>query len=513
MTMIARHLRMNASSKSNFGHLATYLMESQGSSQRVLSVDITNCDGNDVDLAVIEIMATQAQNIRARGDKTYHLVVSFRDKPSPETIKEVENRLCADLGFDGHQRISVLHGDTDNVHLHIAINKINPENLTMHEPFHDHTKLAKACISLEQELRIAQDNHEFRTTARPSAAQNMEAAGDRESLIGWIQRTCCKELLSAESWAEIHDILAKNNLSIKPRGNGFVISSGAITVKASSVDRRLSKAALEKRLGAFIISRSHAEHLDTYRVRPMPHNSHKESRERLWNTYLSMTSEQEKMRQLELQKLRKARDEELRAINFQFRNAIIKHFVSGALFKRVLYAMERAERKRKMKKIKAAYAEKRKALYRATKKITWRDWLNEEAKRGNNEALAVIRARGAVRASANTITPDSQKAFAQPDKITHRGTRIFTDGLREQSGSFHLPGNAGDSVLLAALQRSKDSGISLAGDQNFIARILTLAKEHGLHPRFMQQAIADKWRKLTMPTPQPQQHIYYRRGR
>ena len=80
--------------------------------------------------------------------------------------------------------MSVLHGDTEHLHLHIAINKIHPEKLTIHEPFYDHRELARVCTELERQYGLVVDNHTFRTQARPNAAINMEKAGDIESLTG-----------------------------------------------------------------------------------------------------------------------------------------------------------------------------------------------------------------------------------------------------------------------------------------------------------------------------------------
>jgi Relaxase/Mobilisation nuclease domain len=43
-----------------------------------------------------------------------------------------EERFCKALGFAEHQRISVVHHDTDNVHIYVAINKIHPTTFTIH---------------------------------------------------------------------------------------------------------------------------------------------------------------------------------------------------------------------------------------------------------------------------------------------------------------------------------------------------------------------------------------------
>ena len=84
-------------------------------------------------------------------------------------------------------------------------------------------------------------------------AGDMEAHAGIESLITWIQQNALAQVKQANSWEALHMVLYENGLSIKPRGNGLAISTidGAIGVKASSVDRELSKGKLEQRLGSF----------------------------------------------------------------------------------------------------------------------------------------------------------------------------------------------------------------------------------------------------------------------
>jgi hypothetical protein len=120
--------------------------------------------------AITEVLATQHANTRAKGDKTYHLIVSFRagEQPSADTLRAIEERICAGLGYGEHQRVSAVHNDTDNLHIHIAINKIHPTRNTMHEPYYSHRALAELCTALERDYGLERDNHEPRQRgARP----------------------------------------------------------------------------------------------------------------------------------------------------------------------------------------------------------------------------------------------------------------------------------------------------------------------------------------------------------
>ena len=208
--MIARRISMNSSSKSNIRRLVAYLTDTQGIAERVQEVRITGCESESTEWAALEMQAVQKMNHRAKGDRTYHLMLSFHeDFLNKDVLKKIEDIFCEKLGYGEHQRVSVVHGDTDNLHLHIAINKIHPQALTLHEPFYDHKILAQVCGQVEKTFQLKTDNHVFRAKSRETSAVNMERAGDLESLTGWIQRNCMKQMEEIDSWKALHDILSK----------------------------------------------------------------------------------------------------------------------------------------------------------------------------------------------------------------------------------------------------------------------------------------------------------------
>ena len=60
-----------------------------------------------------------------------HFMLSWREgeKPTPEQIEELITIWLAEMGLNGCQAIYGLHEDTDNCHLHIAVNRMHPERL------------------------------------------------------------------------------------------------------------------------------------------------------------------------------------------------------------------------------------------------------------------------------------------------------------------------------------------------------------------------------------------------
>ena len=223
--MIAKHVPMRTLGKSNFGELASYITDAQSKDHRLGQIRVTNCEAATLPAAIEEVLATQHMNTRAKGDKTYHLLIGFPpgESPAAEVLSEIENRVCAALGYGEHQRISAVHNDTDHLHIHIAINKIHPKRGTMHEPFQSYRTLGDICTTLEEELGLQRVNHISRRTLSEGRAADMEQHSGIESLVGWIKRECLEEIRGAMSWAGLHQVMRDNGLELRERGHCLVV--------------------------------------------------------------------------------------------------------------------------------------------------------------------------------------------------------------------------------------------------------------------------------------------------
>jgi len=160
--MIAKIIPIKSARKSSFSALIKYLTDHQDKSERISQVMVTNCYSDDQTAALIEIQNTQDMNKRARSDKTCHMVLSFPEgeRLPHADLNKIEARFCEVLGFADHQRISVVHDDTNNLHIHIAINKIHLRKHTIHNPFFDYKKVASLCEQIEQEYGLTIVNHQ-----------------------------------------------------------------------------------------------------------------------------------------------------------------------------------------------------------------------------------------------------------------------------------------------------------------------------------------------------------------
>jgi hypothetical protein len=253
--VISKKIPMRNSRKSSFRGLVRYALDDQQKIERVGEVFIANCQSQQLDWALAEIEAVQEQNQRAVSDKTYHLIVSFQqgEEPAEEVLKAIETEMASALGFGEHQRITVVHRDTDNVHMHMAINKVHPTKLTLHEPFRDHRTLDKACDALEDRFGLTKDNHKYKKTVGQGKAADMESHSGIQSLMTYAQQRVPEAMKQAQSWSEFHGALAASGLELKERGAGFIFKSmnADLAIKASSVGRGYSKKSLIDKFGVF----------------------------------------------------------------------------------------------------------------------------------------------------------------------------------------------------------------------------------------------------------------------
>ena len=251
--MIIKKINKRAGITDNFGSLVDYLTDTQNKSNRVSEIRITNCNTNNLDFAKLDVLATQQMNKRSKKDKTYHLLISFDEKDRPlskQELQAIEDKVCKDLGFEKHQRISVFHNDTNNPHLHIAINKVDPKKYTVKDPYRDHLTMAKTASEIETKYNLTSTNHSKKYTVSEVQANDFEKQQGIESFKTYMQRLV-PEIKNKNSWSDLHSFLATNGIQIKKRANGLVFISNNTRIKASTINRDFCLSKLEKRLGKF----------------------------------------------------------------------------------------------------------------------------------------------------------------------------------------------------------------------------------------------------------------------
>ncbi len=201
-----------------------------------------------------------------------HWIFSWKEneQPTPDQVDELVDIFLERMELAGHQTIYGLHYNTENYHVHIAVNRMNPETGRVVQPHKGFDIEAGHRIVAEIEYKQGwsrEENGRYtlddtgriirapRTEQGPkpkAPALDFEARTGDKSAQRIAQERGHGIIQSAKTWGELHEGLRKAGLRFEKKGSGAIIFVGEIAVKASSVDRAFSMGKLCKRLGDFV---------------------------------------------------------------------------------------------------------------------------------------------------------------------------------------------------------------------------------------------------------------------
>lgn len=418
--IVKKVAKMSKAGGGSFGGLADYLMDVKHDNEKVREFQFSNCNaGDDYDLNIKEITATQRINTTAKNDKTLHLIVSFQEdeNPTPETIKAIEMELVKSIGFENHQRLSVIHDNTNNLHIHIAINRVDPQTGgCTKEMLRDVHILQNKAIELEEKYHLKRDNHTAKDK-EPVKIKDKEIHSGVQSFLSWIKEdvaTEIKEVLKDEtkSLEDLQKTLNKYNLELRERGAGIVISDKdrALYVKASDVDRGLSKGNLTKRFGEFKPSRIEEPAITKFGAKTSS----------LWEEYQNQTKTQRDTKKELLDSLSNKSTKAFQdlKVGYAERKEKIKNDPTiNKLIKREAHKILNAQREKQFKQLKEQFAAERSTIFKNNEFKTYAAFLAERAANGDNEAIKVLRKKGLDTPAAGDVIELDKKEDDKRHKI------------------------------------------------------------------------------------------------
>ena len=221
----------------------------------------------------LEMIALAEEAVRSR-DPVNHYVLSWRDgeSPSEQQVEEAVDIFLGELGLQGgHQVVYGLHADTDNVHLHLVINRVHPDTckcVEINKGF-DIECVHRAVAKIEHVqgwqreqggryqvlesggLELAQPRDPDAPRKPSTRARDAERRTGEKSAERIAIEEAGPVIRRAQSWGELHRDLGAIGVRFERKGSGAVLWIGEVPVKASAADRNASLAKLQRRLGPY----------------------------------------------------------------------------------------------------------------------------------------------------------------------------------------------------------------------------------------------------------------------
>ncbi|MEQ4347006.1 TraI/MobA(P) family conjugative relaxase [Campylobacter jejuni] len=498
--MIIKKIPSKKQNKSSFKNLSNYILDKDNNNAKVLvdymldknnemdkveGYHFTNCSFDNDEYNINEIINTQKLNTTTKQDKTLHLVVSFQEdeKPTLEILQTIEEEIAKSLGMSDHQRLSVIHSNTNNLHIHIAINKVNPHTLKVINPYNDVRILQETAMKLEKKYNLKLDNH-ISQKDKQSNKYNIHTMNC--NFETWVKEKLSKQvdlMLKDEktTFKDIKQLLAKYDLEFRERRKGFVIASKSekLFCKASSIHRELSKQALEKRFKELDLKqeKENTEKIEEEKqeIKERYQRPNKETSKALWEKYLRIENEKKAELDKELRMLKLRRNE--------FKTSIPSMKFSKETFKHV-------------KNQRMIFKNKQKELYQKYKRVSYRDFLISESLSGNEEATrALRRSKTKINENENTLSSEQEKPkiFENVDYITKEGYAVYKSGFNKAIDKGEMlkvsliNGKDDKEFLLNSLLMAIDrfgNHLNITGDENFKRNILEVANDYNLNVSF-----------------------------
>ena len=221
--------------------------------------------------AAAEMESLAFENPRCK-DPLMHVILSWREMELPTNgqIDEAVKIALKELDLQDCQAVWIVHSDTQNRHVHIAVNRIDPETRKAIQPAGrwTHKAIQRAARKIETAQGWEPETHGIYSVTPEGGLAEREQTEDENSKLSKTaldteahtaaksaericQETAAPIMRSAKSWEEFHQKLAERGIAFERKGSGAVLSVNGVIVKASKAGRDISLSKLEARLGEY----------------------------------------------------------------------------------------------------------------------------------------------------------------------------------------------------------------------------------------------------------------------
>jgi hypothetical protein len=197
--------------------------------------------------------------------------------------------------------------------------------------------------------------------------------------------------------------------------------------------------------------------------------------------------------------MRAAREQRNRAIESaktkaRLKQSAIKMLGSGRLTKKLLYAQTHQTLLAELSTAQERYQRERGAISERHQPCVWQEWLQQQAKAGDKEALLALRANKARQALNGNIVTGNKRyndiSINHPNHVTKKGTLIYRKAdatIRDDGDKLSIATDANMEGLIAALKMASQrygQTLTVAGSETFKENIAQAAAVAKLAVRF-----------------------------
>jgi Relaxase/Mobilisation nuclease domain len=265
--------------------LLNYILRPENEENKTVKCGYSGFRGfftSDLKSQASEMLALSLEAVRSK-DPIVHYVISWQkdEIPNSRQIEEAVGIFLDTVGLKKHQTIFAVHSDTDNLHLHLVVNRVHPVTRKPVEinngldievahqaiawiEFIQGWKSEKQCrYFVDEGGNLYRSGAATRKADLPSQRQrDIEIWTGKKSAQRIAKEITEKIFTEAESWQDIHYKLSVVGMKYEKSAGGAVLYVGMVGVKASQCGPQAKLSTLQTRFGKFEVSSQ------THRLQP-----------------------------------------------------------------------------------------------------------------------------------------------------------------------------------------------------------------------------------------------------
>lgn len=197
-----------------------------------------NCTSLETAAEEMEYTARQARYAKDDTDPVFHYILSSQahESPRPEQIYDSVRHTLKALGLSEHQYVSAVHTDTDNLHVHVAVNQIIriPAISTAFHGVRKNSAVRVVSLSLNMVLRrimVAGYTHREAVSfvkRQLNVIARMPGRVGKQTFREYVSQTAVAGLRSepVHDWLSLHRRLAEDGLYLTLQNGSFMVMDG-----------------------------------------------------------------------------------------------------------------------------------------------------------------------------------------------------------------------------------------------------------------------------------------------
>ncbi|MCB1483421.1 MAG: relaxase/mobilization nuclease domain-containing protein [Hyphomicrobiaceae bacterium] len=250
----------------DFLALARYLLHGKSRPthpDRVAWMFAHNLTADDPLLAAKLMEATAELSSRCK-NACYHVIIAWAEveRPSPETMQFIAQQALARAGLGQHQAFVMGHGDKAHAHLHMMINRVDPETGRAWSTSHDYRRWDRIMRDLAgvhgfEHVPCHQFDPDLTDDvpkAPTSPAWHAAKRGASTTRMQWSRQASrafaaklSEGLDRASTWEDLADAFADHGLTLEVKGKGHVVGNATSYTKLSALGLQMTANGLAKK--------------------------------------------------------------------------------------------------------------------------------------------------------------------------------------------------------------------------------------------------------------------------